>query len=207
MPTETVTLHPSGLSLAASAQAWYLREKQQWKWKDIRMEVRNVQRQVPSFKAVRNAVDRIRRAGKDGLPKTAYSNCGRQRALADADERAIVAFVRQWRAKRFCTCQYIAQVLKLDVTARTVGNVLNRHGYFWRRVPKVTPLAAQHIAKRKMFVDKHIETCRRTPEENEFRVASGSSLYRGTRLGGSAGGSAGDPQGICLRFGGSALVS
>ena len=58
MPTETVTVHPSGLSLAASAQAWYLRDKQQWKWKDIRAEVRNVQREVPSFKAVRNAVAR-----------------------------------------------------------------------------------------------------------------------------------------------------
>ena len=43
MPTETVTVHPSGLSLAASAQAWYLRNKQQWNWKEIRAEVRNVQ--------------------------------------------------------------------------------------------------------------------------------------------------------------------
>jgi hypothetical protein len=43
MPTETVTVHPSGQSLAARAQAWYLRDKQQWKWKDIRAEVRNVQ--------------------------------------------------------------------------------------------------------------------------------------------------------------------
>ena len=79
MPSETVTLHPSGLSLAASVQAWYLREKQQWKWKDIRTEVRNIQRQVPSFKAVRNAVDRVRRAGKNCLPKTA---CGNTSAMA-----------------------------------------------------------------------------------------------------------------------------
>ena len=84
MPTETVTLHPSGLSLAASAQAWYLREKQQWKWKDIRAAVRNIQQQVPSFKAVRNGVDRMRRAGKTGVPRPAYGNCGRKRALTDA---------------------------------------------------------------------------------------------------------------------------
>ena len=51
MPTETVTLHPSGLSLAASAQAWYLREKQQWKWKDIQKEVRNIRREVRFFLA------------------------------------------------------------------------------------------------------------------------------------------------------------
>jgi len=35
-----------------------------WKWQEIRAEVLNVQRKVPSFKAVRNAVDRVRRAGK-----------------------------------------------------------------------------------------------------------------------------------------------
>ena len=88
MPTETVTLHPSSLSLTASAQAWYLREKEQWKWKDIRKEVRNIQRQVPSFKAIRNGVERVRRAGKRGLPKTAYGNCGRKKALTDVEERA-----------------------------------------------------------------------------------------------------------------------
>ena len=155
MPTETVTVHPSGQSLAASAQAWYLRDKQQWKWKDIRAELRNVLRKVPSFKPVRNAVARVRSAGKRGLPKTAYANCGRKRALTDVTERAVVAFVRKWRAKRFCTCQYIAQELTLDVTPRTVANVFNRHGYYWRAVPKVTPLEAKHIAKRKAFVDKY----------------------------------------------------
>ena len=90
MPTETVTVHPSGLSLVTSAQAWYLREKMNWKWQEIRAEVLNVQRKVPSFKAVRNAVDRVRRAGKRGLPQTAYANCGRQRALIDAQERAVL---------------------------------------------------------------------------------------------------------------------
>ena len=157
MPTETVTLHPSGLSLAASAQAWYLREKQQWKWNDIQQEVRNIRREVPSLKAIRNGVERVRQAGNKGHPTTAYSNCGRQRALTDVEERAIAAFVKQWRAKRFCTCKYIAQELKLDVTPRTVGNVLNRHGYYWRRVPRVTPLEQKHIHKRKAFVEKHIE--------------------------------------------------
>ena len=64
MPTETVTVHPSGLSLVTSAQAWYLRDKQQWKWKDIRAEVRNVQRKVPSFQAVRNAVGHAEAVGE-----------------------------------------------------------------------------------------------------------------------------------------------
>ena len=160
MPSETVTLHPSGLSLAACAQAWFLGDKQQWKWKDIRKEVRNIRRQVPSFKAIRNGVERVRQAGKRGLPTTAYSNCGRQRALSDDEERSIVAFVKQWRVKSFCTCKYIAQELKLDVTPRTVGNALNRHGYYWCRVPRVSPLEQKHIDKRKTFVDKYID---RTP--------------------------------------------
>ena len=51
MPTETVTLHPTGLSLTTSAQAWYPRDKKQWKWHEIRAEVRNLQRKVPGFKA------------------------------------------------------------------------------------------------------------------------------------------------------------
>ena len=181
MPTETVTLHPSSLSLTASAQAWYLREKEQWKWTDIRNEVRNIQRQVPSFKAIRNGVERVRRAGKRGLPQTAYGNCGRKKALTDVEERAIVAFVKQWRAKRFCTCQYIAQELRLPVTARTVGNVLNRHGYFWRRVPKVTPLAARHIAKRKIFVDKYIDRSVAWWKANMSLIIDGVTLTRPPR--------------------------
>ena len=181
MPTETVTLHPSSLSLTASAQAWYLREKEQWKWTDIRNEVRNIQRQVPSFKAIRNGVERARRAGKRGLPQTAYGNCGRKKALTDVEERAIVAFVKQWRAKRFCTCQYIAQELRLPVTARTVGNVMNRHGYFWRRVPKVTPLAARHIAKRKIFVDKYIDRSVAWWKANMSLIIDGVTLTRPPR--------------------------
>ena len=181
MPTETVTLHPSSLSLTASAQAWYLREKEQWKWTDIRNEVRNIQRQVPSFNAIRHGVERVRRAGKRGLPQTAYGNCGRKKALTDVEERAIVAFVKQWRAKRFCTCQYIAQELRLPVTARTVGNVLNRHGYFWRRVPKVTPLAARHIAKRKIFVDKYIDRSVAWWKANMSLISDGVTLTRPPR--------------------------
>ena len=86
-----------------------------------------------SFKAVRNAEERVRSAGKRGLPETAYATCGRKRDLTDVQGRAVVTFVKKWRAKRFCTCLYIAQELKLDVTPRTVANVFNRHGYHWRR--------------------------------------------------------------------------
>ena len=100
--------------------------------------MRNVKGGVPSFKALRNGVERIRQAGNRGVPQTAYANCGRKRALADVQEHPIVAFVKRWRAKRFCTCEYIAKEFKLDVTPRTVANVLNRHGYYWRSVPKVT---------------------------------------------------------------------
>ena len=91
MPTETVTLHPTGLSLTTSAQAWYPRDKLQWKWHEIRAEVRNVQRKVPSFKAVRSAVERVRRARQRGLPQTAYANCGRQRALTVGQVRSVTS--------------------------------------------------------------------------------------------------------------------
>ena len=45
--------------------------------------------------------------------------------------------------------------MKLHVTPRTVANVLNRSGYFWKRVPKVTPLESKHIEARKAFVQKY----------------------------------------------------
>ena len=49
-----------------------------------------------------------------------------------AQEKAVVDFVKKWRNKRFCTCNYIRSTMKLKVTNRTTSNTLNRHGYFWR---------------------------------------------------------------------------
>ena len=151
----SMSVHPAGLSPIEAAKAWYLRDEQHWKWGDIQTALKKPTGEMPGLKAVRNGVLRARGSEDGCLPETRYANCGRHRALTPEEERGIVAFVKQWRTKRFCTCNYIVREMKLHVTPRTVANVLNRSGYFWKRVPKVTPLESKHIEARKAFVQKY----------------------------------------------------
>ena len=74
-----------------------------------------------------------------------------------AQEKAVVDFVKKWRHKRFCTCNYIRSTMKLKVTNRTISNTLNRHGYFWRPLPKVRGLSAAELAKRKAWVEMYLD--------------------------------------------------
>ena len=82
-----------------------------------------------------NQVERTKETGE--VPQTNYANCGRRRKLTPEQEKAIVAFVKEHRNKRYCCCRYIRAVLKAKCTKRTIANALNRHGYHWRAVPKV----------------------------------------------------------------------
>ena len=91
-----------------------------------------------------------------GYPSSNYANCGRRKLLTEEQERRIVSFVKAWRNKRFCTCSYIRSALKLKVTKRAVSNVLNRHGYFWRALPKVRGLSEAELAKRKAWVEMYV---------------------------------------------------
>ena len=87
----------------------------------------------------------------DLVPQTKYGNCGRKAALTDAQEHAIVAFVTLWRHKRFCTCGYIKKLLRLKVSKRTIARALNKHGFFWRPVPKKSRLSKSDLEKREEF--------------------------------------------------------
>ena len=91
------------------------------------------------WRAIR-AVDAVH--GTYAIPKTKYANCGRRRKLTPQQEADVIAFLKKWHNKRFCTCNYIRAALKLKITKRTVSNVLNRQGYFWRMLPKVRGLSA-----------------------------------------------------------------
>ena len=77
--------------------------------------------------------------------------------LDNDQQKAVVAFVREWRQKRFCTCRYIVLQLKLSCTPKTVANVLRRNGYRWRALPKVRGLSKEELDKRKVFVDANID--------------------------------------------------
>lgn len=63
--------------------------------------------------------------------------------------------MKKWRKKRFCTCLYIIQELRLDVGVDTVRRTLNRRGLFWRAVPKKTPLTTKTLAVRKQFWERY----------------------------------------------------
>ena len=84
-----------------------------------------------------------------------YANRGRYQILTDAEEKAILNFVKKWRHKRFCVSHHIRVELKLKCSAMTVTRCLNRHGYFWRAVAKKALLKPKDIDARKAFVEKY----------------------------------------------------
>ena len=123
--------------------------------RDVQDEVVNRLGERPSLAIVWRAVRQVEDVrGTGQLPQTKYKNCGRSQSLTAVEQKAIVAFMKKWRMKRFCTCKYIAQALKLKVDRKTIANVLVRHGYHWRQLPKIRGLSDTELAKRKAFVDK-----------------------------------------------------
>ena len=99
----------------------------------------------------------IFQCGTNAIPTYNYKNCGRKQMLTNEQQQDIVKFVKMWRHKRFCTCRYIVLQLKLDCTPKTIANVLRRHGYRWRALPKVRGLTTEELDKRKAFVDANID--------------------------------------------------
>ena len=92
----------------------------------------------------------------DSIPSSNYQNCGRKRKLTRDQEKAVVAFVKRWRSKRFCTCNYIRAQLKLKVHRKTIGNTLNRYGYYWNAVPKVRGLSGEELQKREVAASRSL---------------------------------------------------
>ena len=105
-----------------------------------------------------------------------YKNCDRKRVLTAEDEASVIDFVKKWRGKRFCTCRYIAQSLKLRVGRKTISRVLDRHVYLWRPVPKIRGLSAAELEKRKAFVDEHWQRPASWWEGNMNLVIDGVTL-------------------------------
>ena len=155
MPVLSVMVHPRGLSLQESAKAWYLNAVEKKPLRTVRDQVVNLAGERPSKSTVEEAVRRMKASGKRRLPETKYSNCGRHCILTTDQEKRIVAFVKKWRSKRFCTCRYIRQEMRLKVGVRTIQRALNKYGFYWRPVAKKQPLSSAQLAARKAFVDKH----------------------------------------------------
>lgn len=156
------------------------------KWKDIRKVVKNLQGKRPdSEHAVKNAVHRVSNAGPKGVLTTNYANSGRRYGpdggkymLTEQQTKQVVEFVKQWRHKRFCTCKYIKQELKLEVAPRTIARALNRNKYHWRPVAKKSPLTEKQLVKRKEFVDKYLLKDAEWWQQNMHLVFDGVTLTK-----------------------------
>ena len=163
-----------------------MRKEAKWKWKDIRRKVKTVEGKTPkSEHAVKNAVKRIMNTKAAGTPTTGYKNCGRRYGpdggkykLTEKQRNEVVKFVKAWRNKRFCTCRYIKQELKLDCTLRTIARVLNRAKFYWRPVAKKSPLKPAHLQLRKQFVDKYLHHSSSWWQENMHLVFDGVTLTK-----------------------------
>ena len=161
MPSVTVTCHPDGCPPIEAAKAYY-------KYKDHGMtpdeivaegEVLNLSGNIAGRKALYAAIRRVESMESgEFVPKTKYANCGRKAALTDKEKQDIIAFVKKWRAKYFCTCHYIRNELGLAVTPRTVNNVLNDAGFYWRLVPRIQGLTKEQleIELRNIFLEEMV---------------------------------------------------
>ena len=173
----SVIIHPQGLHPMEAMRAWQLHREDGYSLTGVREKVHNIQGDTPSVKAVWSAIRRVdAMCSNDLLPSSGYSNCGRKPKLSEAEEQKVVAFVKQWRHKRFCTCAYIRTVLKLKVTPRCIALILNRRGFFWRPVPKVRGFSPEDLRKRKAWVDQHIKYTSEWWEQNLNLVLDGVTL-------------------------------
>ena len=156
------TVHPKGLDPFQAAKAWHLRCHEGLQWKAVRSLVRTVSGAPPGQDALEDAVARVDAQRctaafkKSGVADGRYANCGRAPLLSTEQKQSVVAFVKRWRNKRFCTANYIIRELKLACKKKTVHRVLNEAGYHWRAVPKRGKLSPAQLAARKVFVDAHI---------------------------------------------------
>ena len=156
------SIHPKGLDPFQAAKAWHLRVQEGLPWMQIRSMVRTASDAPPGQDALEDAVARVSAQRgtsefkRSGVARTGYSNCGRAPKLTLAQKHAVVAFVKRWRSKRFCTANYIIQELLLPCKKKTVHRVLNEAGYHWRPVAKKGKLTPAQLAQRKAFVDSHL---------------------------------------------------
>ena len=159
MPVVTLTVHPKGLHPLQAAKAWVKHHEEAMSLSAIlhEGEVFNMEGNIPTRKTLWAAIQKVDATGqRDFVAASNYKNCGRSRLLSDVDVDRVVAFVKQWRHKRFCTCEYIKRELQLTASTRTINRALNEAGFFWKRVPKVQGLTKEQLSKRKEFVDAYI---------------------------------------------------
>ena len=180
----TATVHPKGLNPFQSAKAWVLRKKLKQPWEKVRLQLRTMSGERPQKAAMRNAVARVQASStRNGFsPKLKYGNCGKKPMLSDAEQQAIVDFVKKWRAKRFCTARYIIRELKLLCSKRTVHRFLNHAGFHWQRVPKKMKLTKEQLKHREAFVKLYGGKSQQWWADNIGLVLDGVTLTTAPKL-------------------------
>lgn len=102
-------VHPKGLDPFQAAKAWHLRKQEGLPWKVVRFQVHTMSGTHPGMDAVQDAVGRVeaqRRTSKfrkAGVASSGYARCGRTPLLSSEQKKAVIAFVKRWHHKRFCT--------------------------------------------------------------------------------------------------------
>ena len=173
----SVTVKAGGLHPLEACKAWHLRTKEEYTWSEVANEVETVDGRRPKQHALENAVDRVETQQGEDLPgRTGYANCGTKAKLTEEQIQQAVEFVKKWRHKRFCTCRYIINELKLPVKKRRLATILNEHGFFWKKVPKTMRLTEKELSKRKMWVEKYATKSPAWWEENLNLVLDGVTL-------------------------------
>lgn len=179
MPALTLQVHPKGLHPIQAALAFVKHSEQGMSLVNIieEGEIHNMSGDIVGKRALWAGIKRVAETGeKDYAPQSGYSNCGRNKALSEAEIGKVIGFVKQWRAKRFCTCRYIKHELKLKAAPRTTNRVLNEKGYYWRTVPRRQGFTKEQLEKRKVFIEQHLGKSPSWWEEHMNIVLDGVTL-------------------------------
>ena len=177
MVVVSVTVRDGGLHPLQACKAWHLVEMEGYSVPAAAQMVKTVNGDEPKEHAMRNAISRVSAQATDDLPgRTLYANCGRKAIMTEEQTKAAVAFVQKWRHKRFCTCRYIIQELRLPVTKRTLARVLNKQGFYWKKVPRTMRLDRKDLEKRKAWVEQYELKSPAWWEQNMNLVLDGVTL-------------------------------
>ena len=124
----TFVVHPHGLDPFQAAKAWQLRKVVGLPWNLLS----TVDGGRPGRRGMEAAVRRIDAQWhtaafrRTGAARLAYGNCGRKPSLTANQKSAVVAFVKLWRHKRFCTAVYEARRSFVDAH-------IDRPAGWWRQ--------------------------------------------------------------------------
>lgn len=154
MPVQSEMVHKAGLSFAMQRRVVMLRDVHKYPWKDIRLEVKNLEKEHPCIQTCINYYNNFR--ASIGRCRTFYSNCGRSSwKFTPEVEKWLVKKLLQLRKVCVCTSTTLQHALarerNIKVSASGVRKALLKKGYQWLPRSQKRRYSKEERAERSQF--------------------------------------------------------